>query len=509
MASHLKIRICTWNLGNALPPEDISEWLFGSSQTQPFDVVVVGTQEGKFSHAFSSQSSTTSNSSSLSPTSSLPTANGDEADVRSTATTPPILDLGVASARSIVPPHPKLADQAPPPNEQTESLHSVFLSRTVKFFRNNVKFGSGKKLLSKWFDRNSARSTIYSTAQQSSKRTSEAIIPCAMATNTATKYFKQHTPLPSSSAEPSTDINLQTSDRPIDTIIEKEDPADSNDCNHNMLSKIPPRIIRNSDLPRLSTSMLQHGACTSPHAPPEASPIGVRQSHRLRGMLGQGKRRELSAIQTYDTPSTYSTPKNLFPSTPSSTRLSMQRSTKPSAHLPIQMSTPSAISSYQSIESLISDAMGDRYARVANKQLGEMSISVFVSLENRRKIRNVRVMTKGTGPGGYGNKGAVCISMDISGTSFCFVNSHLPAHDGEKYREGRNSDVRDIMRDFERQLTHPNGATEPFSSRFDHCFWFGDLNYRLKVENTSLPSCLLYTSPSPRDQRGSRMPSSA
>ena len=97
-------------------------------------------------------------------------------------------------------------------------------------------------------------------------------------------------------------------------------------------------------------------------------------------------------------------------------------------------------------------------------------------------------MSKGTGPGGYGNKGAVCIAMGISGTSFCFVNSHLPAHDGEKYRESRNSDVRDIMRSFERELTHSNGATEPFSSRFDHCFWFGDLNYRLNVESTTLPS---------------------
>ena len=31
----------------------------------------------------------------------------------------------------------------------------------------------------------------------------------------------------------------------------------------------------------------------------------------------------------------------------------------------------------------------------------------------------------------------------------------------------------------------------------------------VKVPSATLPACLLYTSPSPRDQRGSRMPSSA
>ena len=32
---------------------------------------------------------------------------------------------------------------------------------------------------------------------------------------------------------------------------------------------------------------------------------------------------------------------------------------------------------------------------------------------------------------------------------------------------------------------------------------------KLRSENDQLRTCLLYTSPSPRDQRGSRMPSSA
>ena len=38
-----------------------------------------------------------------------------------------------------------------------------------------------------------------------------------------------------------------------------------------------------------------------------------------------------------------------------------------------------------------------------------------------------------------------------------------------------------------------------------HTIKDGDKTFKVRM----LPSCLLYTSPSPRDQRGSRMPSSA
>ena len=37
----------------------------------------------------------------------------------------------------------------------------------------------------------------------------------------------------------------------------------------------------------------------------------------------------------------------------------------------------------------------------------------------------------------------------------------------------------------------------------------GEMLKRLKIESEFIDGCLLYTSPSPRDQRGSRMPSSA
>ena len=50
-------------------------------------------------------------------------------------------------------------------------------------------------------------------------------------------------------------------------------------------------------------------------------------------------------------------------------------------------------------------------------------------------------------------------------------------------------------------FTPPEYATKPG--------YQGILNNKVETVATRLKSCLLYTSPSPRDQRGSRMPSSA
>ena len=65
------------------------------------------------------------------------------------------------------------------------------------------------------------------------------------------------------------------------------------------------------------------------------------------------------------------------------------------------------------------------------------------------------------------------------------------------------------------------GEDEPFNSLDNICKWASSLGYKgvqipswdsrlidLKKASES-KDCLLYTSPSPRDQRGSRMPSSA
>ena len=73
----------------------------------------------------------------------------------------------------------------------------------------------------------------------------------------------------------------------------------------------------------------------------------------------------------------------------------------------------------------------------------------------------------------------------------------------------------DIIDDFEVQffpsirIICPDGAA--FSDNFDssNIFTADDALSYFNLETAEIVACLLYTSPSPRDQRGSRMPSSA
>eukprot|EP00170_Pyropia_yezoensis_P009251 contig_40453_g9286 len=39
--------VCTWNVGNAEPPVDLSAWLGGSGNRE-YDIIVVGAQEANF-----------------------------------------------------------------------------------------------------------------------------------------------------------------------------------------------------------------------------------------------------------------------------------------------------------------------------------------------------------------------------------------------------------------------------------------------------------------------------
>ena len=56
---------------------------------------------------------------------------------------------------------------------------------------------------------------------------------------------------------------------------------------------------------------------------------------------------------------------------------------------------------------------------------------------------------------------------------------------------------------------HRNKIINEHLEETERTQWFDDFTSRMSQRVDSSTSCLLYTSPSPRDQRGSRMPSSA
>lgn len=75
------------------------------------------------------------------------------------------------------------------------------------------------------------------------------------------------------------------------------------------------------------------------------------------------------------------------------------------------------------------------------------------------------------------NKGGQLVKLDLHGTSFCFVASHLTAHEGQKNMQARNDSVADIM-------THAKLGNRKLDigSQFHHVFWMGDLNYRINIK---------------------------
>lgn len=72
---------------------------------------------------------------------------------------------------------------------------------------------------------------------------------------------------------------------------------------------------------------------------------------------------------------------------------------------------------------------GRKYYKTAGLSLVGLSILSFVDQKIARCVTDVQTSKTKTGIAGLGgNKGAVCIRMNIQDTTLCFVNAHLAAH---------------------------------------------------------------------------------
>ncbi|EDO16233.1 hypothetical protein Kpol_505p10 [Vanderwaltozyma polyspora DSM 70294] len=118
---------------------------------------------------------------------------------------------------------------------------------------------------------------------------------------------------------------------------------------------------------------------------------------------------------------------------------------------------------------------GDKYLLLRVEQVTSLLILFFVKADKAEHVKDVEGASKKTGFGGMaGNKGAVAIRFNYGETSFCFINSHFAAGDGnlEDRRNNFNNIIRNIV--FTRSKTIFN---------HDSIFWFGDLNYRVNLAN--------------------------
>ncbi|PIA62332.1 hypothetical protein AQUCO_00200374v1 [Aquilegia coerulea] len=128
------------------------------------------------------------------------------------------------------------------------------------------------------------------------------------------------------------------------------------------------------------------------------------------------------------------------------------------------------------------------YKLMASKKMVGVFISVWMKKELVRKycISNVKACSVACGIMGYlGNKGSVAVSMSIEGTSFCFIAAHLASGEKKGDEVRRNNQVSEIFRrtSFPR-LREDDDNPHPLTILgHDRIFWFGDLNYRLYLED--------------------------
>lgn len=139
---------------------------------------------------------------------------------------------------------------------------------------------------------------------------------------------------------------------------------------------------------------------------------------------------------------------------------------------------------------VIENSMPDGYELVAKYHLMEIKLLVFVHERHRSRVVKTERMSEGTGIGNMlGNKGGVAVKLTIDDTTFCFVCSHLAAHEGAKFLQQRNEDVIEIMRNVER---NKGKYGLPVMHQYTHLFWMGDLNYRLDLKRV-IPAAITWS----------------
>ncbi|KAK1928265.1 Phosphatidylinositol 3 [Phytophthora citrophthora] len=122
--------------------------------------------------------------------------------------------------------------------------------------------------------------------------------------------------------------------------------------------------------------------------------------------------------------------------------------------------------------------LGDSYVLAGKVELMEMRLFVFV--HERNNVCEVEKLAVPTGLGSViGNKGGLLFKCVVENTSLCFASCHLAAHQDQKFLDKRNSDCATILG---AQFCQKNVSID---HQFDHCFWFGDLNYRVDLNYTA------------------------
>lgn len=143
---------------------------------------------------------------------------------------------------------------------------------------------------------------------------------------------------------------------------------------------------------------------------------------------------------------------------------------------------------YSSVFNSDQPQRSSKYKLMASKKMVGVFITVWIKREllTKYNVSSAKICSVPCGIWGYlGNKGAVSVSLSIEGASFCFIAAHLASGEKKGSEGRRNRQVSEIFRrTIYSRLPQDGDNYYPLTIEgHDRVFWFGDLNYRLCLED--------------------------
>ncbi len=138
-------------------------------------------------------------------------------------------------------------------------------------------------------------------------------------------------------------------------------------------------------------------------------------------------------------------------------------------------------------QEVMSHARQQNYVLAKKIHLVEMRLLVLVHKRCPFNSKLIASDKEATGIGHvYGNKGGLCVKIEIEGTSLCFISCHLAAH--IQHWKHRNRDLEEIFDGIHVGTTASEKLSDGHESldvtqQFHHVFVFGDLNYRIDIND--------------------------
>lgn len=449
MATRLKLRVCTWNVGNAAPPADLSRWLGISTDT--FDIIVIGVQECVYS------SEKPVSDKAVTPRGNAPgnvvtRTDSPQTPVRKASGRFRLLSRALKSVRRTLPRSSHTVFENVLSNMSTPTATDVpnmatSLSRNahdLNDLRRHKTDGTGEKcsMVMNASPRSGALTPVANENQPAESRH-----PFRRGMSECAFLYPLPADLDESRLVQARVENSRVAPPPLPPFLAAiDDPLSIDDLPTN----VSLRIDAASGLPiRPNGRELQseaHDSISGNRPTADRSPLSSEQS-----------------LENTDTDVETDTDVDCSP---------VHHPRSPTLAALYNLGSPHQ----RKFERAVTNAMPEGYTLVSKRQMMEMNLLVYVHDRHRDRVEKQEVVAEATGIGNIvGNKGGVAAKITIDGTSFCFINAHLAAHEGKKFREQRHEDVMEIMRSFEKHKS----ARVPFMHQFDHIFWMGDLNYRL------------------------------